>query len=1019
MTGNLTIGLAPERQKINTLSHQSAEIDPTKNEKDDLLIFCYLNATNFTTMKKLFLSLIITLGAVYSPNIWAEGSLRTGGKSLTDQGRTTELNTWLLNICGANNTTSSCTITNTPQNEVGDVYFVGINHYWKGVNDDWDAYTQINSGVDKIEKVSDDSKQTTSSGTFYTYEATNANKFFFIVRRETMKTNHPNYSLGFKWYDEWSYVENTSGGYVELVPSYDQLRDGAPFFSPHNCDTSLDTNHYITLNDKEDDTEESIKGYNFTSFLYVPTGASDQSSFNKVGTGEIDYYKDRIVYVYTRNNAPSGMFGGGASRVSRASSSWYVKNADGTYSKFNSKSSSDYYYYTTTANTSYEYTPVEIYVYGEIQTYENAPYVFFYTDALGGKRSEKKSLETGANDCPYDAILNWTTSFDKYKRDVPNTKYDGMKEHYILERSYDKISWEPVEGVADVEGDDVTDATKKTFTDTNLKDFDETTKKIGYTVYYRLTSVVQKSDGTEMARRVAPEIVTILIPGSSPFSITLEDGSESEYVPGKMVKGEYTDGYNVFTNALIAEETPEHDEVILATDAKLELVRTDAEHRDGIVIAAYTVTDASMDLASLAKKIGDNGRVEETFQTAAGDAKDAQYQLRLTINNDQVLSNLVDIVGSKVSHTAVEVHRSGTPDEATCAATEMMRNEVTFRPADTGLNTGYYIYRNGEKVMTLVDNGNLTFTDEATKALYKEDANGMLTVWLNEETDPIAVGEDGESDGAEFYYAVVHYDKNTGNTYGSRADAATYAGGQDELVLNLAQPEKGNNRIGYSYNTAFIRPTISWSKMKDADDVKSPIRYEIFRKVDYAEFEKNGQTATAVAEYASGTDIGQNLNNYPYMGEYVKVAEVDADKDLSYYEELYYTRKQQSSGNWVNPLSDDEIRPISYYIKAIYSDDEAVAQNVKEKNSNPMTLNAAEGSIFTAVDNIQAEGVSVTAADGVITVTGITGTITVYGANGAVAASAEGNGGATTIPMTSGVYVVKAVGLNPTKILIK
>ena len=962
-------------------------------------------------MKKLFFSLLITFGAVsYSPCVFAGGTLRTGGKTLVEQGRTNDLTSWLLNVCGATSATSDASINGTPTNNVGDVYFVGINHYWKGsTSGSFSSYDQINKGVDKIEKVSDDSKLTTSSGTFYTYEAKNANKFFFIVRRSTKKTD--SWNLAFKWYDEWSYVENTDGGYEVLEPSYDALRDGAPFFSPHNCDTSLETNHYITLNDKEDDSEAAMKGYNFTSFLYIPTGAEGKDDFTKEGTGEYDYVYNSIVYVYKSSSYPRWA----STSVSSASSNWYVKNADGTYSSFRGKSSNDFYRYTTSPSSGYEYQAVEVYVRTEIQAYKNAPYVFFYTDELKGARSEKHGIATQF-DCPYDAVLNWSTAFDKYKRDLPNTKYDGIKEHYILERSYDRINWETVEDVADVEGNDVTDATKKTFTDTNLKDFDETTAKIGYTVYYRLTSVVQKADGTEMARRMAPEIVTIIIPGTSPFSITLEEGNTSTYIPGTMQSGNYVDGHNEFVNALIAAETPEHEEVVLAPGAKLDLVRTDAENPEGKVLTTFEVTDTSMTLASLATKIGDNGRYEDAFTTAAGDAIDAQYQLRLTIGNSQVFSNLVDIVGDKVSNASVAMHRSGTPDAATCAEVEMFGNEVTFKPANTGIGTGYYIYCNGENVMTLVDNGNLSFSGSDGKT-YKENAQGELTIMHNGESSPIAVGEESASDNAEFSYAVAHFDNNTGNTYGSEAKSSMFMGEKEELVVALAETDKTNTRLGYDYNNAYVRPLLSWSHTKLSDDVKSPIRYEIFRKVEKAEFEK-AEVATETATN-DGNDL-VNMTNGP-LGEFVKVAEVAADVK-SYNDQFYYKRKPQTTGNWVNQLAAEELRPTSYYIKAIYSDDAVVAQNIREKNSAVISLNLAEGSVFTAVNEVEAEGVSVVAENGIITVTGVAGNIAVYNANGQAVANANGDGSVTEIDATSlegGVYVVKADNMKPTKILIK
>ena len=105
-------------------------------------------------MRKLFLSLIITLGVLAAPNLWADGYLRKGGVSLVEKNRTDELNAWLTNICGASSTSPGCTITGKPSDPITTgVYFVGINHYWVGVNSDHDPYTQINKGVDKIEQI--------------------------------------------------------------------------------------------------------------------------------------------------------------------------------------------------------------------------------------------------------------------------------------------------------------------------------------------------------------------------------------------------------------------------------------------------------------------------------------------------------------------------------------------------------------------------------------------------------------------------------------------------------------------------------------------------------------------------------------------------------------------------------------------------------------------------------------------------------------------------------------------------
>ena len=939
-------------------------------------------------MRRLFISAIVILSFVAYQNAWANGGLRNGGKSLTEQNRNSDLKLYIESICGGTLSGTSVSFSNskTPANKVGDVYFVGINHYWKGVNaSPYNAYTQINEGVEKIEKVNDDCKQTTSSGTFYTHEAKNANKFFFISRRDNRGLG-TSYNLAFQWYDEWSYVENTSNGYDQLTACYAKLKDGAPFFSPHNCDTSLETNHYISLNDPNADDENSMKGYNFTAFLYIPKYVNTESYAKKIATGEYTY-TEKTIYVYSNYNSSAQL------------DKFYVKNSDGTYTE-------KYFYYTTTNNNK-KGTKTTVYTRTETTVSVPAntvPYVFFYTVNLNGTRSEKRA-SASQFDCPYDVTLNWTSAFDKYKSQIPSTKYDGMKEHYILERSYDKISWEAIEGINDIEGNDMASSSAKTYTDSNLKDFNETTAKIGYTVYYRLTSVIQKSNGTEMARRTAPEIVTVNIPGSSPFSLTLKEDSKSIYNPGNVTNdGEYVEGNNTFTNTIIATETDDHDDVILTTGAKLELTRKDAGKDNLLVVSSYTVTNASMTLSELASKIGLNGIFTESVKTLPGIKTDSSYQLRLKIGSDVIYSNIVDIVGSKVSNQSVGVHRSGTPDSETCAETELFHNEVSFTPANTGIGTGYYIYCNGEKVMTLVDGGNRKFTDENGKE-YAEDANGTLTVVHYSEAAPIAVGETGDSDIASFSYSVVHFD-DKGNTYGSEAINAEYTGSNDELVVNI--PHK-TSKLGMHYNLAFIRPIINWEVQQTTADVAKPIAYQVWRKVEKAQFELNNEPSTG----ATG-----NVNE-DALGTFEMVAQVDSDVH-QFADDIYYARRKQST-SWTAQIAEDEIRPVSYYVKAIYSDDDEVAQNEKEKNSYVIAVEASEGGIFTAIDDVNTEGVSVEVRDNHIIVTGIEGTINVYNAAGQLAATAQGNGDATEIDATgfNGVYVVKAQNMISTKVLIK
>ena len=979
-------------------------------------------------MRRLFLSLIITLGALAAPNLWADGYLREGGKSLVDQKRESELNAWLTNICGASSTSPGCTITGKPSDPITTgVYFVGINHYWVGVNKNLDPYTQINEGVDKIEQIQKKGMLKTGEGsgygTFYTYEAKNANKFFFIVKRSSKKTDNTNPSCAFQWYDEWSYVENTSNGYSDLKSCIAKLKNGKPFFAPHNCGTSLNTNHYISLNSPNEDHKDSISGYDFTAFLYIPNNAPSSGDATKTsfGTGEYEYVEEGTYYIYDNPVKYSSLIGVVtlSTPVSEANANYYIKDSNGEYVQFNSSEYAGKHYYSRKNGDAV--ATVTVYQRKEItvQAYTNAPYVFFYTVDLSGKRSDKKTV-TGY-DCPYDAILDWTTAFDKWKDETPYTKYNGMTEHYILERSYDQIYWETVNGVSDVVGNDITDGTKKTFTDTELKDFDATTAKIGYTVYYRLTSVIQKDDNgktVEMARRTAEDIVIINIPGTSPFSLTLKDKTKSEYVRGSVDEsGEYTDGKNIFTNTIISAETEEHDAVTLKAGAKLELVRTDSNGEK--VVSHYTVTDTSMSLSDLAKQIGTDGVYTESFETAPGDAIDATYQLRLTIpvtdgTNEVVLSNIVNIVGSKVSNTSFSVHRSGTPDKETCAKDELFCNEVKFKPANTGIGTGYYIYCNGEKIMTLRDGGNLKFTDQDTDKEYVEAEDGTLSLTLFAEHAPIAEGETGTGTITGFHYAVVHYDAL--GTYGSAAKASNYSGAKDELVVTFNNPSA---TLIKSYYYVIMRPEVTWTLNKDADDLKNLIRYEVYLKQEQAEFEKTDNDAY------KGLNSSVDTNDFPF-GEYKlrTTIEKDSQGNLStvFADDIYYARKNQYAGSWVNPIAAEEIRPISYYVRAIYKEEyNETERNKAEKNSDVYEVTVTPGGIFTDIEGVSAEGVSVEANDGVITVAGASGTIVVYSATGQAVATAQGDGGVTTIDASNlnGVYIVKANNMKPTKILIK
>lgn len=973
-------------------------------------------------MRKLFLSLIITLGAFAAPNAWAGGKVQSPGTSLADKGKTETLATYLKTICGASGSGTSWTIPSTATNdskiyEAGTVFFVTVNDYWIGAKEaptgsgtstnSYDVYNQINEGVESIEVVdSEKGSQTTNSGTFYTHEAKDVTKFFFIVKRSSRKTSNSWYggtdygSLAFSWFNEWSYVENTDGGYKSLISSLDKLSEGAPFFAPHDCDNSLETNHFTSLDERDprSDSDGKRNKVNFTAYLYVPTTIDSSVKSWEQQTIYVSEDGDKQGYFYAKRN--------GTCRVYK----YFENPTDGA-----------------TATTVYT------------KVYNEVPYMFFYRiklgeiDDAGSIKSTLNKTGTPILDtdmkCYYTVDLDWGTSFDRFVAQLPNTTYENMKEHFIIQRSYDKTNWTTI-GTKDLEGNKVKNnvggyvagtsdaADYKTFTDNTLPDFDETTKKIGYTVYYRIVSEVQKSDGTVMSTTTSNDI-TVNIPGTTPFKLTLEAGGTSKYTPGTMDVDNYKEGSNLFVNTLTAGRSlTSTGDPTLSTESVLNLVCTtfDAEGNKTEEVIAFA-SCATYGTSSLDALINAIGKVKDDVTTAAGEKYDAQYQLVLELGDGKrVESNIVKIVNSKVSNTSVSVHRSGTPDAATCATTELFRNEVKFKPQMSAVpGAGYYIYCNGEKVLTLNDNTNSKDFTGDNETTYTVDKDGIITMTFFAEHLPIAVGETGETSETttSFHYAVAHFDAS-GNTYGSAAEASVYSGAKEELVVTFSTT---TSTLGSHYDLVFIRPVVTWTLNKDADDVKTPIRYDIYMKMEQAEFEKNNKPSSG---RESKPDLVNWENNF---GKYLKRGSVKKGDELSFSDEIFYARLKQNSGTWVNPIADEEIRPISYYVKAIYSEDayEEAKRNVAEKNSDVFAVKASAGGIFTAIDDVAAEGVSVEANDGVITVTGAIGTIVVYSATGQAVATAQGDGGETTIDASNlnGVYIVKANNMKPTKILIK
>ena len=610
------------------------------------------------------------------------------------------------------------------------------------------------------------------------------------------------------------------------------------------------------------------------------------------------------------------------------------------------------------------------------------PYVFFYNVTMA-EATLQANGNTG-NACNYNVALNWSTVFDKYAENEVQkaTQYDTMKEHYVLERSYDMNYWEEVSpaSLKEVSGNDVRSTAGKKFVDTELKDFDETTKVIGYTVYYRVRSQVMKSDINAKMAETQSNIVTVNIPGTAPFSLTLLSGGTSKYDPTANENA----GANTFRNSLVAAETVAHAAVTLAEGAELSLIRVDESNAQGVAVKTVKVTDANISLAELVAQIANNaetGAYTEEFTTAAGESKDATYQLVLKVpaGNDfeEHYSNKATIANAKVNALAVVAHRSGTPDENKSDIDETFHNEVEFTPANTGIGTGYYIYRNGEQIADLVDNGNGTFSLRNTTEEIALNSEGKLVYTDLVDNAPIAIGETGNgNDVARWGYSVAHYD-DSNNTYGSASASVTYKGAQNELVVNT------NGSIAAalipSNGTIYVSTKVNWAAKNDYSDTQAQ-SYSVYRRI------KGEETEYQLMKTVDATTTE------------VEVIDI-------------YEREAGKTGK----LAINEVKTYDFYVTMNTTNNEL-------KNSQVYTPTISAGAIFTGIDEVEMAEIDVTVANGIVTVNGVEGKIAIYSINGQEVAMAEGDGATTEIDVTSlekGVYVVKAENMKSTKILIK
>ena len=964
-------------------------------------------------MKKFFIYLLITMTGLVAQNAWAQGSLVTEN-GLSGSKLTSDLLTeYLTNICGAVTTTSfwgttTTEITGVPQGKAGDVYFVDVNNFWKGgAESSAGVATQIESGVKKITKVNTDSKHTTNTGTFYTHPATKANKFFFIVRRQARRSGSSYDTRAFSWYDEWSYVTpDENGDYISGTSAYDKLeatwtklQDGDPFPSPHNCQSSLRTNHYIALKGKNPTEQnpitgewQEVTGYNFTAYLYVPT---TEPTYNKSRT----YYITNNSRYYSTNSLVT-----------------VLVNVNGEY-KTIAEAYPNMYYSTRSIDGV---TGVQGYTLeDEVTVTDNIPYVFFYAVKLNEGVLDDNTKTEGydaTKQNKYKVNLDWLTAFNRHKGfdASKNTTYEGMQEHYLVERSYNNSDWETVTDQIIVTENGITETTGKTTEDTKLKPFNELTEQIGYTVWYRVTSYVEKSDGTRMSATTS-NVVSVDIPGKVPFKLAILGEGHSSFDP--------VAGKNKFTNTIVSAESKVTDaeKVTLEDGSVLALHTVNADNTLGDVLYSVTATTASdfVTLQDLANRIDNtedgvyNGHYDDVAVLDAGDGITAAYQLVLTMpSGTKKTSNILRISNPAISNSTVKVHRSGTPDVATCAESETFHNEVKFKASANQIGSGYYIYRDASETnkapkvtLSYTEEG---FLDSETGTYYKPGNDGYISVVDIMEGDPIAVDETGSATNDKtgtWQYAVAHYDAK-GNTYGSQSVPAAYNGAHDELVLTVTPEIKAANFSQPGNYNIYTVVTINWSRRFDMADTQ-PSKFEIYMK------KKGTDVATPAAESAAAP--------MDMEAGFVKIADVTADDSNKNggtytYDETYLSKWQSDKKTKYtkDELAKSLVGEYEVYVKMTTTEG-------KKKNSYTASpIPDAGANIYTGIEGVEAQEMDVKVVNGVVEVNGVYGMIKVIDATGAVAAEAVGTGDVTEIEgLGTGVYVVTAKDMKPTKILIK
>ena len=278
------------------------------------------------------------------------------------------------------------------------------------------------------------------------------------------------------------------------------------------------------------------------------------------------------------------------------------------------------------------------------------------------------------------------------------------------------------------------------------------------------------------------------------------------------------------------------------------------------------------------------------------------------------------------------------------------------------------------------------------------------------EAAPIAEGETGSATNDKtgtWQYAVAHYDKN-GNTYGSQAIAKPYTGARDELVLTVTPEIKAANFSQPGNYNIYTVVTINWSRRFDMADTQ-PSKFEIYMK------KKGTDVATPAAESAAAP--------MDMEAGFVKIADVladDSNKNGGTYtfDETYLSKWQSDKKTKYtkDELAKSLVGEYEVYVKMKTTEGEDKAKNSYTASPIP----DAGANIYTGIEGVEAQEMDVKVVNGVVEVNGVYGMIKVIDATGAVAAEAVGTGDVTEIEgLGTGVYVVTAKDMKPTKILIK